>query len=661
VALPVSRAASKQDCGRSHSASGSSLHVLKPERHPALLPLQSLPPAPVQLPEPLIHSTTLPFTTLPTHSDHGCTWASYLTMDVPHSVHSATDAHVQCLHSLSHHLAAALGTMVNQGSSAGVQTDGTVSTSLCPEGAAAAAATCVCSASLSPLPATATAVATASGRSQVGGLRLQCDRVLAAGLVVASKLTVGPDVLTSAQRNPDTFVQEHAQQWAAALAAVAPFSASGDGFLHSLLPYFRYATLPCSTQLMTADRVPDATCILLTSCCIADVPLASDATPPNGARTNCDHSPSPTAVRTVPAGWLVGGEAVGRGCAAPCTVYVPEVSGAPLTAMVLTRLDLQECLWRWGYAALLANADVGSLLLQLPMKGLLSASQHIGMAIVTPGSVLCREGAPVKAVVLLLQGSAVVCAATERGQVAFGEAAALAAAEREVEEAARAVRAASKHTEQGDCETSASQQTAGSEPAAMLLSGQVGGARARISRLHARSTVVREQAAPALPTQVDLQQGAAPDRNPAPLPLPSRASGMQQHEQITCLSGLEDPSHSPGGRAALAQAVAHWHHSIVKEAQAGCAFGAKLIAGSTYDSSALMTGWGVVLVMDVAGIESETQLSVVTRAKALPVKDGARFHGGPQFTTSNAVSFTAAACERESAHSKPPLLSPWSS
>ena len=54
-------------------------------------------------------------------------------------------------------------------------------------------------------------------------------------------------------------------------------------------------------------------------------------------------------------------------------------------------------------------------------------------------------------------------------------------------------------------------------------------------------------------------------------------------------------------------------------------------------------GHAIVLVLDLAGLESELQGSVVALARSLVDRDAARFLGGPQFTSSQTLSTLTAA------------------
>lgn len=244
--------------------------------------------------------------------------------------------------------------------------------------------------------------------------------------MLAQRLEVPPALLQAAAQNVGSVSGPDGAEWAAALAALPAFAGMQADLLHGMLRAMTLRVVHPGTSVEQAAAPVDCLYIVVSGSLELAGALDSDGVLGSASHrgggggtqhTEQDSGGTSSALSTagrssaeehVPAGWALGGSHFADTEPSPAAVRVPLRARAPTLLLALTRTDYMACMWRWGAQTLLGSR-FGSVLRSECGRGLPAAAQHLGLARMQAGTVLCAEGSVCVAAAVSVQGEAAVC------------------------------------------------------------------------------------------------------------------------------------------------------------------------------------------------------------------------------------------------------------
>lgn len=286
---------------------------------------------------------------------------------------------------------------------------------------------------------------------------------------LAQLLDISPATLHETLHRPGLVATSAADEWAAALSKTPAFAHMPDRLLKALLECFHFVSLSPGAVLVDAHTPVGATFVILAGNVvqISEGPgLSRNIQQAQGDRSSvpehselhagvaksaqhevegCADAEGSGSIDFGP-GWVIGSLHMVSGLPAELGLQAASFTVTPTLALALKKGDFQACLWRAGIRTLLASLALGTLLRELRPVEIEKTLEHVGLLQVSASSPLCVEATPVRAVTVLIQGSAVVCCRKERGPYQSpGESCTRGQEEQELQSGHRADRRCQRH------------------------------------------------------------------------------------------------------------------------------------------------------------------------------------------------------------------------
>lgn len=501
--------------------------------------------------------------------------------------------------------------------------------------------------------------------------------VMRAGTHIASHLPrLTAQLMSRARSKPAEVAVGLAQEWAAALADDPAFGHAPPPLVTALLQKLQYCVLQPGATLMAEGRPVAAAFVLLSGRAGVDPPAPPASAAPGGARSGVQAAggSESKAAEGPGAGWIVGSACIMAMRAAPCTVRVAAGAAVPVAALAVSARDVYACLWRWGHDRLLAGSTTASVLRSLPPPSRAEAERHMRLVHVPAGAALCVQGAAIDVCFVLVQGRVLECSvcADEPGifsrvaeaVAAHDDSVATAAAEAprlpavssgamwsisQVLSGVQPYKAAGAASQRDREERDAGSQVGGEDGVALRRTyrrwqtavGEAGGGESGLGLLR-RPAGLQGSGAQVTPAGDRPAAGRLDDV--------LRTIAEAHHHCLHAVGdvnshcAVDDAGGEEGSGVAEAAAEPMSTQGLPLQGP-GAVIGADALqpdgGAAALSAVALTPVWAVAL--DVAAVDHAVAAHGAAVARMLVSRDAARFHGGPQFTSTAALQAVASA------------------